>query len=533
MSQPVQPVMSWAERFSLAAYGLLMRGLQPLLRRKLQRRGQQEPGYLHRVPQRFGIYDTVALAPGCVWVHAVSLGETRAAGLLIDALRARLPGMRLLLTHSTATGWAQGQSLLQPGDVQAWLPWDTPEATRRFLQHHQPRCGILMETEVWPSLVQACQQQAVPLYLVNARLNDKSLRSAMRWAWLSGPAYRGLTGVLAQSDADAQRLSALGARVDAVLGNLKFDVNPQPQAQARAQQWRAQWTRQGQSRPVIMLASTREGEEALWLQALQNLKPAEQQAVQWLIVPRHPQRVDAVQTLLQAAGWGVSRRSGWPASGPSVHNGPTVWLGDSLGEMALYYSLADVALLGGSFEALGGQNLIEAAACGCPVLMGAHTFNFAEASQQAQEAGAALRVASFVLPGIALATQLRPIAMGDQLAQWLRLPARPVIAAVVAMQRLWVLLATWDDLRFIYSLRRAGVLRGPIGRFSELSRLVFGLLVQAIRSAGTTSVAMEARGFSKSSMRNRTWAVKPRRERLDWLVVVLAAAASAAPFLAF
>jgi 3-deoxy-D-manno-octulosonic-acid transferase len=392
--------MSGVERWSLLAYGLLMRGLQPLLRRKLQRRGQQEPGYLHQVPQRFGVYDSPALALGCVWVHAVSLGETRAAGLLIDALRQRLPGMRLLLTHSTATGWAQGQSLLQPGDVQAWLPWDTPEATRRFLLHHRPRCGLLMETEVWPSLVQACQQQAVPLYLVNARLNDKSLRSAKRWAWLSGPAYRGLVGVLAQSDADAQRLSALGARVDAVLGNLKFDVKPQPQALSRAQQWRAQWTRLGQRRPVVMLASTREGEEALWLNALaSNAWRAQTFAdagVLWLLVPRHPQRFDEVQQLVQARGWSIFRRSALPVEGqawPEAASSVQVWLGDSLGEMPQYFHAADMALLGGSFMPLGGQNLIEAAAFGCPIIMGPHTFNFAEASSQAEAAGAAQRVA--------------------------------------------------------------------------------------------------------------------------------------------
>ena len=145
---------------------------------------------------------------------------------------------------------------------------------------------------------------------------------------------------------------------------------------------------------------------------------------------------------------------------------------------------------------------------------------------------AAMRVASFVLPGIALATQLRPISMGDQLAQWLRLPTRPVIASVVAMQRLWMLLATWDDLRFIYSLRRAGVSRRPLGGFSEFARLAFGLLVQAIRSAGTTSVALEARGFSNASMRTRTWAVKPHWGHLDWLAILLAVAVSSAPFLA-
>jgi len=382
----------------LAVYGLVMRALQPMLRRKLQRRGQQEPGYLHQVSQRFGVYDT-PVTSGAIWVHAVSLGETRAAALLVDALRQQWPGMRLLLTHSTATGWAQGQALLQPGDVQAWLPWDTPEATRRFLQHHQPRCGVLMETEVWPSLVQACRVQGVPLLLANARLNDKSCRSAQRWAWLSGPAYRGLSAVLAQSPADAERLRALGAPVQAVLGNLKFDVKPQPQAQARAQVWRSQWTRQGQPRPVIMLASTREGEEALWLNALaSNAWRAQAFAdagVLWLLVPRHPQRFDEVHQLVQNRAWTVFRRSALPASGPwpAAATEAQIWLGDSLGEMPQYFHAADMALLGGSFMPLGGQNLIEAAAFGCPILMGPHTFNFAEASEQALAAGAAQRVA--------------------------------------------------------------------------------------------------------------------------------------------
>ncbi len=387
------------ERLTLLAYGVLMRSLQPLLRRKLQRRGLREPGYLQHVPQRFGLYDAPTPEPGRVWVHAVSLGETRAAALLIDALRQRLPGMRLLLTHSTATGWAQGQSLLQPGDAQAWLPWDTPEATRRFLQHHRPRCGLLMETEVSPALGQACKQQAVPLLLVNARLNDKSLRAAQRWSWLSRPAYRSLHAVLAQSHADAERLGALGAQVTAVLGNLKFDVKPQPQAQARAQQWRAQWTRQGQTRPVVMLASTREGEEVLWLNALaSNAWRAQAFAdagVLWLVVPRHPQRFDEVHQLVQDRAWSVFRRSALPADGPwpVQAEDAQVWLGDSLGEMPQYFHAADMALLGGSFMPLGGQNLIEAAAFGCPIIMGPHTFNFAEASEQAQVAGAAQRVA--------------------------------------------------------------------------------------------------------------------------------------------
>ncbi len=408
--------LTWAERLTLWAYGLVMRALQPLLRRKLRRRGQQEPGYLDQMPQRFGFYEGIAPEPGCIWVHAVSLGETRAAAILIEALRLVRPGMRLLLTHSTATGWAQGQALLRPGDAQAWLPWDTPEATRRFLQHHRPLLGILMETEVWPALVQACVQAQVPLALANARLNDKSLRSALRWSWLSGPAYRRLTAVLAQSPDDGARLEQLGGRVHAVLGNLKFDVPAQPEAKALAQVWRQRWQHHGTPRPVVMLASSREGEEALWLQALMantdRLTALKAAGVVWLLVPRHPQRFDDIHAWLTAQGLAVVRRSSWDV-GPPLQvpsDQLTVCLGDSLGEMPVYFQSADMALLGGSFMPLGGQNLIEAAAFGCPVIMGPHTFNFAEAAQNAQQVGAAMRVSDM---DSAL----------DQVCAWLRQPA--------------------------------------------------------------------------------------------------------------
>ncbi len=405
------------ERCSLWLYGALMRLLQPLLLRKLRRRGQQEPGYLHQVPQRLGRYDTPAVLPGAVWVHAVSLGETRAAGLLIDALRQRWPDMRLVLTHSTATGWAQGQSLLRPGDVQVWFPWDTPQATRQFLQQHQPVFGVLLETEVWPFMVQACLQARVPLFLVNARLNDKSWRSARRWSWLSGPAYRGLQAVWAQSEADAQRLRSLGARVEGVLGNLKFDVQDQPQARALAQSWRARWRLGDRARPVVMLASTREGEEAEWLDAL-AAQPEREQAfrdagVLWLLVPRHPQRFDEVHAALQSRGMAVFRRSALPpgdGAWPVAAVQAPVFLGDSLGEMPVYFQAADMALLGGSFKPLGGQNLIEAAAFGCPIIMGPHTYNFADAAQGAEASGAARRVANMD-------------AALDQVLVWLKHPA--------------------------------------------------------------------------------------------------------------
>lgn len=384
-------------------YALAMCLGQAFLRRKLARRGRQESGYLEALEERFGHYPTPPPASdgNTIWLHAVSLGETRAATALIERLRAHRPAMRLLLTHGTATGRAEGARLLQAGDLQTWLPWDSSAAVQRFLDHFQPRIGILMETELWPNLVHACQRSGVPLVLANARLSEKSLRWAQRLAWLARPAYRGLSAVWAQTQDDAARFAKLGVEVKGIFGNLKFDATPNPEQLARGRAWH-----QKIPRPVVMLASSRASEEESLLQILASLRSAtnanspptalasQATELQWLIVPRHPQRFDAVADLIEAHGFRVSRRSMWLAApGPGIGaDTRTIWLGDSLGEMALYYGLADVALLGGSFEPLGGQNLIEAAACGCPVLMGPHTFNFAEAAELAQASGAAQRV---------------------------------------------------------------------------------------------------------------------------------------------
>jgi 3-deoxy-D-manno-octulosonic-acid transferase len=376
-------------------YSLLMWAAQPFLRRKLQRRGQAEAGYLEAVEERFGFYTQAAETRSeLVWVHAVSLGETRTAGILLAALRARWPGLRVLLTHGTATGRAEGAGLLRDGDVQVWQAWDSQAAVARFFAHFKPRLGLLMETEVWPNNVAAAQAHAVPLVLVNARLSGKSLQQALRMAPLSRPAYAGLAAVYAQSESDAQRLRELGANVPGVFGNLKFDATPDEAQQAQGRAWR-----RALGRPVLMLASSREGEEDDFLKkimafiqsgrastAISSIADVQPQV---LVVPRHPQRFDEVETLIQAHGLTVARRSAWNGALQAAD----VWLGDSLGEMALYYAMSDVALLGGSFAPLGGQNLIEAAACGCPVIMGPHTFNFAEVSELAEAAGAARRVA--------------------------------------------------------------------------------------------------------------------------------------------
>ena len=386
----------------LGLYALTLRCLQPLMLRKLRRRAQAEPGYGVAPQERLGQYSQAATEAGVqvVWVHAVSLGETIACAALVTELRGLLPGMRLLLTHGTATGRAQGASLLQPGDVQVWQPWDTPRAVNRFLAHFKPVVGLLVETEIWPNLVAQCRAHGVPLCLVNARLSEKSALQAQRMAWLARPAYSGLTAVWAQAPADAQRLTALGAPVQGVFGNFKFDARPDADKLARGKSWRS-----ALGRPVVCFAISREGEEALFLAVLKRKQAAAQSEyaqaapnsianVQWMIVPRHPQRFDAVADLCAAQGFAVSRRSQWGSAGPAGQDGglpaaTSIWLGDSLGEMALYYGLSDVALLGGSFAPLGGQNLIEAAACRCPLVMGPYTFNFAQAAELAVEAGAA------------------------------------------------------------------------------------------------------------------------------------------------
>ena len=374
------------------AYSLLLRLATPLYFARLWwrgRPGRREAAYRQGWPERLG-FSTAAATPGRLWLHAVSLGETLAAAPLIDALRAQRPGLRLLLTHGTATGREAGALLLQGGDAQAWLPYDTPGAVRRFLHHHRPALGVLLETEVWPNLLHAARAAGVPMVLANARLSERSRIKGERLSALLHPAVACFTQVLAQTEADAARLRASGANHVQVLGNLKFDITPAPELLAQGKAWRAQLmgTARRPTRPVLLAAVTREGEEAQLLAAWRT-QPEPRPLL--LIVPRHPQRFDEVAALITQAGFTLARRSAWADTPPPEADTADVWLGDSLGEMALYYAAADVALLGGSFAPLGGQNLIEAAACGCPLVMGPHTFNFAQAAELALAAGAALR----------------------------------------------------------------------------------------------------------------------------------------------
>jgi len=357
----------------------------PLLPLRLWWRGRREPGYRAHVSERFGRYATPfrSAGAGVLWVHAVSLGETRAAAPLIERLLREMPQRTIVLTHMTATGREAGRALFGDRVVQAWLPYDLPFAVRRFFAHFAPHAGLLVETELWPNLAAEAERRGVPLLLVNARLSERSARGYARVDALARPMFAALEGVAAQSAADAARLSAAGAGDVATIGNLKFDVALSAADRERGAALRAAF---GRARPVLALASTREGEEALLLDALARARLPGGALV--LIVPRHPQRFDAVAALLAERGIAFARRS----SGNAVPADARVVLGDSLGEMLAYYAAADVAFVAGSLLPFGGQNLIEPIAAGTPTLVGPHTFNFAQAAETAVAAGAALRV---------------------------------------------------------------------------------------------------------------------------------------------
>ncbi len=368
-----------------AFYTLLWYLALPLLPLRLWWRGRREPGYRARIGERFGRYASDAPAPrgDVIWVHAVSLGETRAAAPLLERIARALPSATILLTHMTATGREAGHALYGDSVQQVWLPYDVPFAVERFLARFRPRAGLLMETEVWPNLVAACHARGVPLYLVNARLSERSAAGYGRFAALTRPMFAALAGVAAQTEGDAARLTHAGVQEVTVTGNLKFDVAVSAESAALGRELRV---RAGE-RPVFLAASTRDGEEAMLLDALaRQTLPAGALTV---IVPRHPQRFPAVAELLRMRGLPFVRRSDNRAVPADV----AFVLGDSLGELPGYYASADVAFIGGSLLPLGGQNLIEAIAMGTPTLVGPHTFNFAEATDKAVAAGAALRVA--------------------------------------------------------------------------------------------------------------------------------------------
>lgn len=358
-----------------------------------------------------------------LWVHAVSVGETRAAAPLVQDWCDQSPHHRVVLTHTTPTGRSTGRALFaslidrpDPRLVQRYLPYDLPWANALFLSWARPNLGVLMETELWPNLLAQARKRGVGMVLVNARLSPRSAQRLKTFRVLSRPAVQGLSGIAAQTDSDAHGFQAV-LSPDAgpsprfcVAGNMKFDVTPPADLCARGQAWRDLFA----GRRIWLAASTRDDEErellSVWRQSQRGGLLSTNDLL--VIVPRHPQRFDRIARLTNESGLTFVRRSqaeGMKSGGPSTaqpaHHEVQVLLGDSLGEMFAYMAMADVVLMGGSLLPLGGQNPVEASALGRPVFFGPHMFNFLQIARALRACGAGIEVhgvSEWIAQGLAL-----------------------------------------------------------------------------------------------------------------------------------
>lgn len=349
-------------------------------------RSRFAPAYRKRWSERFGFF-AAPERPGAIWLHAVSLGETRAALPLLRALIERYPERPIAVTTTTPTGSAQVIESFGSSVFHTYLPYDLPDALARFLSKVRPCIAIIMETEIWPNLYHACASTDVPIVIANARLSARSTKGYARLGGLTRQTLSHVKLIAAQSEADAQRFEALGVEGGKLMvtGNIKYDMKLPAGIEAESKQFKALL---GEHRPVLIAASTHDGEEEQVLAAFEVISQ-KLPGVLLLLVPRHPERFDTVAALCEQRGFRVARRSE-PATSLQDEN---VFLGDSMGELLLFYAASNVAFVGGSLVPTGGHNLLEPAALGKSVLTGPHTFNF-QATQDFIRAGAAIVVES-------------------------------------------------------------------------------------------------------------------------------------------
>lgn len=373
-------------------WGRILRGLYtgliylvlPLVLLRLYWRGRRDRDHRRRWGERLGFIPSLPPC-GCLWVHAVSVGETRAALPLIRALQARYPETPLLVTTTTLTGSRQVREALGAHVYHAYAPYDLPGAVRRFLQRSRPRLAVIMETELWPNVLHHCAVGDVPVLVANARLSERSARGYARLGRLIVAMLREVTLIAAQAEADAARFRALGAPRVQVIGNLKYDLTLPDELAAQGRALRQELL--GANRWVWIAASTHAGEDEQILTAFATIRRRRPDLL-LLLVPRHPERFDGVAALGRQHGFKVVRRSERQSCSPDT----AVFLGDSMGELLLFYAAADIAFVGGSLVPTGGHNVLEPALLGLPVLFGPHMFNFTEAGQRLLAAQAAWQV---------------------------------------------------------------------------------------------------------------------------------------------
>ncbi len=344
-------------------------------------RGLRDPSYLERIGERFGFGPRL---PGpTIWIHAVSVGEVQASEPLVRQLLLRHPGHSVLLTTVTPTGAARARQLFQNRVHQRYVPFDLPGSVRRFFDRVQPRLAMILETELWPNLYAECGLRQVPLVLASARMSPRSVGRYRRLV----PLFRQVVShgivIAAQSESDAERFRSIGASAERmhVTGNIKFDFEAPPEIERRGAHWREQ---NAPGRPIWVAGSTHEGEETVVLDAHRRVLERFPDAL-LLLVPRHPHRFDSVRELLAKRGETSTNRS----TGAVIAPAATVMLGDTMGELMVFYAACDVAFVAGSLVPIGGHNLLEPASLGLPVLTGPHNFNSEEIAQLLLEAGAA------------------------------------------------------------------------------------------------------------------------------------------------
>ncbi|MHB8536315.1 MAG: lipid IV(A) 3-deoxy-D-manno-octulosonic acid transferase [Sulfuricaulis sp.] len=392
----------------LAVYNWFLRLLFPYVLLRLMWRGLRNPDYWRRIPERFGFIEPLTnIPPGAVagahntsagrapaasrliWIHAVSVGEVRAAVPLVRELEERYPGHALLITTMTPTGSAQVRELFNGRVAHRYAPYDYLAAVTRFLDRTRPVLAIVMETELWPNIFHACRARSIPIFVTNVRMSESSMHKYRRFARFARATLAQVNRFAVQSEADARRLLALGAppRNVEITGSIKFELSAGASLREAAEVLRLAW---GLDRPVWLAASTHEGEEEIVLTTLAELKKQARFANMLLVlVPRHPERFSAVARLCRRHDLRVALRSETPGA---LDPAAEVLVGDTMGELQLFYGAADCAFIGGSLVPTGGHNLLEAAAVGKPVVFGPHMFNFQEISQMALERGAGVQV---------------------------------------------------------------------------------------------------------------------------------------------
>ena len=367
-------------------YTFLLYLFTPLVLLRLAWRGLHARDYWRRWPERFGSIEP-ALGEQVIWIHAVSVGEVQAAEPVVRTLLESHPDYSLLVTTVTPTGSARVTALFGQKVAHVYAPYDLPSAVRRFFVRVRPRLAIVMETELWPNLFHACEQRAIPLLLVNARLSARSVAGYRRVRGLAGETLAAVTEIAAQGETDAGRFESIGANpaVITVTGNLKFEQRIPPSLLERAEVLRRDW---GVGRPVWIASSTHEGEDELILNVFRQLRKPFSDCL-LVLVPRHPERFESVAALCRQRGYHTVLRSDGVACTGEIN----VYVGDTMGELPLLYAAADVAFVGGSLVPHGGHNLLEPAALGVPVVTGPHVFNFVEICERLIAAGAAVKVA--------------------------------------------------------------------------------------------------------------------------------------------